>query len=142
MLGHHSVDHIHFVRRLFGQLLHYFPNNAFQSIFCALRFRPALLVGIPVAFEIFRLTLDTPNARFQLNPPKDTTVYLQSGVLLLICGFSPTIIAINVSLCFGLVELHLSVIPHPRAITDRVYGVAPVAYIDGHIWVVATDGLH
>jgi hypothetical protein len=65
----------------------YFPNSAFQSILCALRFRPALLVGIPVAFDIFRLTLETPNARFQLNPPKDITFHLKSGVLLLAGGY-------------------------------------------------------
>ena len=37
-------------------------------MFCAFRFRPALVVGIPVALAILRFALVIPTARFQLNP--------------------------------------------------------------------------
>lgn len=48
-----------------------FPTSAFHIMLCALRFRPALVVGIPVAFAIFRFALVMPRARFQLKPPSD-----------------------------------------------------------------------
>jgi hypothetical protein len=45
-----------------------FPKNAFQRRLFALRFRPAFVVGIPVAFAIFRFAPLIPTARFHEKP--------------------------------------------------------------------------
>lgn len=66
-------------RRYVFYLLRFFfedPKSAFQSMLCAFRFRPAFVVGIPVALAIFRFALVIPNARFQLNPPNDINYLL------------------------------------------------------------------
>ena len=48
-----------------------FPNIAFHNVFCTFLFRPAFVVGIPVALAIFLFALVIPKARFQLKPPND-----------------------------------------------------------------------
>ena len=58
-----------YLRRLLPE-----PSNSFRSVLWALRLRPAFVVGIPVALAIFRFALDKPDARFQLNPPKDIMI--------------------------------------------------------------------
>ena len=46
----------------------FYPKNAFQKRLFAFRLRPAFVVGMPVAFAIFRFAPEMPTARFTEKP--------------------------------------------------------------------------